>query len=41
VPGGGCSIFLKLKKSIIINDLSRIGSILNRDLMTIYTSNHG
>jgi hypothetical protein len=40
VSGGGCSIFLKLEKPIFLNDLDRIGSLLNRYLMTIDTTNH-
>jgi hypothetical protein len=39
VPWGGCSIFLKLEKSIFIYDLSRIGSGLNRNLMIVDTTN--
>jgi hypothetical protein len=38
--GGGCSIFLKLENPIFLNELGGIGSILNRDLMTIDTTNH-
>jgi hypothetical protein len=40
VPWGGCNIFLKLKKSIFIYDSNRIGSVLNRDMMTIDTTNY-
>jgi hypothetical protein len=40
VSWGGCSIFHKLENSIFIYDFSKIGSELNRDLITIDTTNY-
>jgi hypothetical protein len=40
VLGGGCNVFVKLKNPIFLNDISKIGSGLNRDLMNIDTTNH-
>jgi hypothetical protein len=40
VPWSGCNIFFKLENPIFIYQFSRIGSVLDKDLMVVYTTNY-
>jgi hypothetical protein len=40
MPRGSSSIFLELKKSILIYDLGKVGTRLDRNMMAIQDINH-
>jgi hypothetical protein len=40
VPWGGSSIFLELEKPILLDDIGRVGSRLDKNPMAIQTTNY-